>query len=88
MESLFYALAVLACPVAMGLMMFMMMRGNNNGQASEAQSADGSEIDALRAEIEALKAERSDPAKQHALRAQVIRAGGTPSAESRDGLDQ
>jgi hypothetical protein len=64
MESLFYALAVLACPVAMGLMMFMMMRGNNNGQASEAQSADRSEIDALRAEIEALKAERSDPHKQ------------------------
>jgi hypothetical protein len=64
MESLFYALPVLVCSVAMGLMMFMMLRGNSNEPTSQAQSADRSDVDALRAEIEALKAERSDPAER------------------------
>jgi hypothetical protein len=50
--------------LAMGLMMFMMLRGNNNEPTSQAQSADRSDVDALRAEIEALKAERSDPAER------------------------
>jgi hypothetical protein len=48
----------------MGLMMFMMLRGNNNEPTSQAQSADRGDVDALRAEIEALKAERSDPAER------------------------
>lgn len=65
MSSALYSLALLACPVGMGLMMFMMMRGQNKGSADQAASgsADRSEIDALRSEIETLKAER---------------AGGTP----------
>jgi hypothetical protein len=54
MTSAFYILALLACPVSMGLMMFMMMRGQNNGSP-----ADRAEVDALRAEIEALKADRA-----------------------------
>ena len=33
MSSVLYALALLACPVAMGLMMFMMMRGQNKSSA-------------------------------------------------------
>lgn len=61
MSSALYALALLACPVGMGLMMFMMMRGQKTSPAEEAESgsADRSEFDALRAEIEALKAERT-----------------------------
>ena len=60
MATVFYTLAVLACPVAMGLMMFMMMRGQNKNPASQAQGpADRAEVDALRAEIEALKADRA-----------------------------
>jgi K+-transporting ATPase A subunit len=59
MATVFYTLAVLACPVAMGLMMFMMMRGQNKNPARPAQGpADRAEVDALRAEIEALKADR------------------------------
>jgi hypothetical protein len=59
MESALYVLAVLACPVAMGLMMFFMMRGQSTGQASQAQPADRSEVEALRAEIAAFRAERA-----------------------------
>jgi len=57
MASVFYTFAVLACPVGMGLMMFMMMRGQNNGSADQpGAAANSSEVQALRAEIEALKA--------------------------------
>jgi hypothetical protein len=60
MSTVFYTLAVLACPVAMGLMMFMMMRGQNKGSTDRpGGSADRSEIEALLAEIEALKADRA-----------------------------
>lgn len=59
MSSVFYTLALLACPVGMGLMMFMMMRGRDKTPANQAQSADRAEIEGLRAEIEALKAARA-----------------------------
>jgi len=65
MSPLLYTLAVLACPVSMGLMMFMMMRGQRNGSAAPASgAADRSEVEALRAEIEALKAQRSTDTQQ------------------------
>jgi hypothetical protein len=62
MGTAFYTLAVLACPVGMGLMMWMMMRGPNNNNDVTGQAGHSSErreVDALRAEIEALKAERA-----------------------------
>ena len=66
MESAFYTLAVLACPVGMGLMMWMMMRGQNNRPSDEAQGReDRSEVDALRAEIDALKADRAARTRPH-----------------------
>lgn len=67
MATVFYTLAVLACPAAMGLMMFMMMRGQNKSPAGQAQGpVDRAEVDALRAEVEALKADRAaqDPRAQ------------------------
>ncbi|MFI7190017.1 hypothetical protein ACIBQ0_09810 [Nocardia nova] len=57
MGQAFYALALLACPVGMGLMMFMMMRGNKDPVDRPSAPADRTQIDALRAEIDALKAE-------------------------------
>jgi hypothetical protein len=58
MDSLFLGLAALACPVGMGLMMWMMMRGHGNDSAgTEDQSRQ--QVEALRAEIERLKADRA-----------------------------
>ncbi len=58
MEQLFYALAVLACPVGMGLMMFFMMR--RPSQNTPPTSAGTDELTRLRAEIDQLKAAQRD----------------------------
>jgi flagellar basal body-associated protein FliL len=57
-ESL-YALAVLACPVGMGAMMWMMMRGQHR-TAEPDTAAQQTELAALRAQIDQLEAERRD----------------------------
>ena len=55
MSELFYLLALLACPVGMGAMMWMMSRGHG----SRPQPAeDQAELAGLRAEIDQLRAER------------------------------
>ena len=64
MEAALLAAAVLACPVGMGVMMWMMMRGARHSDASAgnpgAPAGDqAAQIDALRSEIEELKAERA-----------------------------
>jgi len=55
-QSLLWGIAVLACPVGMGVMMWMMMRGQGKGtgEVSERQVA------RLRAEIDQLKADRGE----------------------------
>jgi hypothetical protein len=58
MQSVLPALATLACPVGMGLMMWLMMRGHGPGTTSTA-GATRQQVDELRAEIERLKAERA-----------------------------
>ncbi|MGH3882983.1 MAG: hypothetical protein ACRDRY_23165 [Pseudonocardiaceae bacterium] len=57
MDSLLYGVALLACPIGMGLMMWMMMRGK---RGSSGDSSGGQEqVVALRAEIDQLKADRA-----------------------------
>jgi hypothetical protein len=58
----FYALAVLACPVGMGLMMWMMMRGGKQTTPVPPAQPSGSdaELVALRAEVDQLRAEQRD----------------------------
>jgi hypothetical protein len=63
-ESLF-ALAVLACPVGMGLMMWLMMRGKKHSSPPQNESTTtttpaDAEIASLRAELDQLRAEARD----------------------------
>ncbi|BBZ53740.1 hypothetical protein [Mycolicibacterium phocaicum] len=53
MREFLVAIAPLACPVGMGLMLWMMMRGNHSGTEAERP-----EVAQLRAEIAELKAAR------------------------------
>lgn len=57
MESLLYGLALLACPVGMGAMMWMMMRGQPGGGGTPK---DPDQLAELRSEIGQLKAERAE----------------------------
>ena len=59
MPDLIYLLAILVCPVGMGLMMLMMMRGGNSNRSLSATTGD--EVARLRAEVEQLRAQ--DPAQ-------------------------
>lgn len=56
MPDLIYLLAVLACPVGMGVMMLVMMRGKHSDRAAPSS---GDEVARLRAEVEQLRAERA-----------------------------
>ena len=58
MQSVLLGLVALACPVGMGLMMWLMMRGNGSNTMSTAD-ATSQQVDELRAEIERLKADRA-----------------------------
>ena len=56
MQGLFLGVAVLACPVGMGLMMWLMMRGQNKrGGDTDGQQ----QVAQLRAEIDELRADRA-----------------------------
>jgi hypothetical protein len=59
MESLLYGVAILACPVGMGVMMWMMNRGNRNRMGSSGDDGAPHQVAQLRAEIEQLKADRA-----------------------------
>ncbi len=58
MEQLFYAVALLACPVGMGLMMFFMMRRPT--ETSAPTPAGPEELTRLSAEVDQLKAAQRD----------------------------
>jgi len=57
-ESL-YVLALLACPVGMGAMMWMMMRGESKPSASEGTRQQSQLVD-LQAQVDQLQAEKRD----------------------------
>ncbi len=62
MQQIFYSLAILACPVGMGLMMWFMMRGNKQRTPTAPtvttvqDETTGAELARLRAEIDQLQA--------------------------------
>ncbi len=57
MSELFYGLALLACPVGMGALMWMMLRGSSRSAPSQDASA---ELTRMRAEIDQLRAAQRD----------------------------
>jgi hypothetical protein len=59
-ESLLFSLALLACPVGMGLMMWMTMRGSRQQSPAGMDRAD--ELAQLRSEIDQLRRDRSGSA--------------------------
>ena len=61
MSELFYALALLACPVGMGAMMWFMMRGSNQSAGKPSVNAGGDDdMTRLRAEVDQLRAAQRD----------------------------
>ena len=56
MSDLIYLLAVLVCPIAMGAMMLVMMRGSHS---DKSRVDAGDEVAQLRAEVEQLRGERN-----------------------------
>lgn len=65
MHTVLLTMARLACPVGMALMTWMMVRGSRRGDTSAAAGTadplrkDASQVEALRTEIELLKADRA-----------------------------
>ncbi|MFF8904797.1 hypothetical protein [Streptomyces olivaceoviridis] len=58
MRDLLYVLPALACPVGMGVMMWLMMRPNRSmGAKTGAQPSSQQDVSALREEIAGLRAE-------------------------------
>ncbi|MBC9723920.1 hypothetical protein [Streptomyces sp. TRM68367] len=57
MENLLYILPALACPVGMGLMMWLMMRPKHSGQTEPTSARQ--ELVRLRKEIDALRSEQA-----------------------------
>ncbi|APX00507.1 hypothetical protein [Arthrobacter sp. QXT-31] len=57
MEQIFYGLAVLACPLGMGAMMWLMMRSGKKASADAAPTeASAAELAQLRADLDRLRA--------------------------------
>lgn len=68
MSEALYALALLACPVGMGLMMWFMMRGSRSAPA-QAKPTEEAELVRLRAEVDQLRAaEREDGSRSRSVK--------------------
>ncbi len=67
-EVSLYALALLACPVGMGAIMWMMMRGNKSQPAEESTTHKQAELARMQAEIDQLRAADRDRQDADAVR--------------------
>ncbi|TFV79392.1 hypothetical protein E4P39_01760 [Blastococcus sp. CT_GayMR19] len=64
MSQLLYVLALLACPVGMGLMMWMMM-GRSKPAPVDEVAAKQAELARLRTEIDQLRTGRAEAGSEH-----------------------
>jgi cytochrome c-type biogenesis protein CcmH/NrfF len=62
MDKILYFLPALACPIGMGVMMWLMMRSRGQQPDQAPPSAQEQELARLRSEIAALRDDQSDPA--------------------------
>lgn len=71
--DLLWGLALLACPVGMGVMMWLMMRGSRAGGTSQGppESATDGEVARLRREVEDLRADRHGDTRNPAGRSRA-----------------
>lgn len=75
MEQFFLILPALVCPVGMGLMMWLMMRGRGRSDQSATPDQE-QELASLRAQIQALRPAPTDFDGRHP----APRPGGNPAA--------
>ncbi|MDI9938915.1 hypothetical protein QM806_26365 [Rhodococcus sp. IEGM 1351] len=63
MQQLLWGFAILACPIGMGLMMWMMMRHGKGSPEVGTGGADetAQQLRQMREELDALRAERNEP---------------------------
>lgn len=68
MSEVLFSLALLACPVGMGLMMWFMMRGRKDTPpSSPPQATTDAELVRLRSEVDQLRAAQRDAGNLKAL---------------------
>lgn len=63
--DMLYLLAVLACPVGMGLMMWFMMRGRHSNNTQPTSGDQEQEVAALRAEVADLRRQKATDVRAH-----------------------
>ncbi|HEX6383253.1 MAG TPA: hypothetical protein VF177_01155 [Anaerolineae bacterium] len=84
LSTLLLLIGVLACPIAMGVMMWMMNRNMEEqpGQTMSGHTSEADRLEALRTQRQFLEEEIAELEKVVALEARkknIIRAGETPS---------
>ena len=65
MDKILLYLPALACPIGMGVMMWLMMRPKRQQSEPAMPSAQEQELSVLRSEIAALREVTPDPATKH-----------------------
>lgn len=79
MEQFLIFLPAIVCPVGMGLLMWLMMRGGKNDRGGTPAEKEA-ELADLRAQLEALRPAPNRGPGPLDIRKQAARPGGTPSA--------
>jgi hypothetical protein len=67
MSELLYPLALLACPVGMGLMMWFMMRGKKDHAEAPAAPITDAELIRLRSEVDQLRAAQGNAGQKKSV---------------------
>jgi hypothetical protein len=83
-ENVLVGLAVLACPVGMGLMMWLMMKRMRGGSERREEVASGRDLDALRDEHRRLGVEIAEFERSQGSNGSAASRGSRTVAERND----